>query len=642
MDPSREPRVQPTIGGLARPSVTSPSPAPTIAQPIRPTSTGAGSTSDGVAPSAIAGAIATGTPLATPEPAAAIAYDDFANLTSGWAPLYIDDASNFNGYSEGTYLFNALSPNALLYDVRNTPGFVPGRYAIDLHYSRGDGAFGLMVDVQGDPNHFESLSYYSIGLTTQGAVVVQRREATTGDVSTLVETPASTVHLDTTRVTRLGVDVGPDGIQVLIDGTEVLRASGVQVQGGFVGLFAASRSQPLSVAFDNLLILARAPAVQQACADIRSLFVTPPGTARIQGDDVRILQQRLIRLGYDVGESDGIFGPLAESAVVQFQRRNSLAPDGIVGPQTWCQLLSGDTAMSQDGRAESLAEQQSYRPVAISSAAGLSAPLFVSVRQVDKSWRIALALPGRTDLQYIETEGDAFDPAWSPDKRFLAFTSERSGSAAIWLLDFGSGELRPITPPDLECQFPTWAPDSHTLIYTAEPQANQPLAARDNLLDLATGQTRRLSEEQAGWADWSISNEIVFTHWTGKSFDLFRVNPDGSGLTNLSNTDNLDEDVPAWSPDGTQIAFVGNPRGDPSQRQVFLMQHDGSAVRQITTMQGPNSNPIWSPDGQTIAFANQPTNEIRQPWLVAATGENLRQLSANDDRIWFMNWVRPR
>ena len=58
-----------------------------------------------------------------------------------------------------------------------------------------------------------------------------------------------------------------------------------------------------------------------------------------QGPDVSLLQLGLTRSGYRPGSLDGIFGPMTENAVKGFQVRNGLAPDGIVGPQTWRALL---------------------------------------------------------------------------------------------------------------------------------------------------------------------------------------------------------------------------------------------------------------------------------------------------------------
>jgi Tol biopolymer transport system component len=575
------------------------------------------------------------------QPAAPIVYDDFTRLNSGWAPFYIDSTTNFNGYSTGAYVFDAASPNMLLYDISSQTYLGLGRYAIDLRHLRGDGAFGLMLDVQGDPNHFESLSYYSVGLTSEGTVVLRHRDTGAGSASVLAEAPIASGRLNRAEMTRMEIDATPDGLRVLIQGAEALRAPGIQLQGGSTGLFADSSGQPLRVAFDNLLVLEQLPTEPQVCADIRRLFVPPQDTERLQGDDIRVLQQRLARLGYDAGPTDAVFGPLTAAAVVQFQQRNGLVPDGVVGPQTWCRIFSSDAILARDGNTDDLAEQRLDRPIDLSLGPDGSAPLFVSVRQADESWRLALALPGRSDLLYLTTEGDAYDPAWSPDKSWLAFASGRDGIVAIWLLDIRSGELRRVTPPDLDCQFPAWAPDSRTLIYTAEPRDGQPQEARDYLLDLVTGQTRLLSQDQAGWADWSANNEIVVTRWTGKSFDLFRANPDGSGMENISNTDDIDEDIPAWSPDGTQIAFVGSPRSDPkNQRHIFVMQRDGFGVRQLTTISGPNSNPIWSSDGRMIAFANQSADGSWQPWLMTAAGDNLRQLSANADRIWFMSWPR--
>jgi hypothetical protein len=66
---------------------------------------------------------------------------------------------------------------------------------------------------------------------------------------------------------------------------------------------------------------------------------------RLQGDDVRALQERLRALGYwQAGAVDGIFGPQSEAAVRAFQRINRLQVDGVVGPQTSVRLWSPEAS----------------------------------------------------------------------------------------------------------------------------------------------------------------------------------------------------------------------------------------------------------------------------------------------------------
>jgi len=74
----------------------------------------------------------------------------------------------------------------------------------------------------------------------------------------------------------------------------------------------------------------------------RTLSLTDPN---MRGDDVFLLQQRLVELGYtEVGETDGVFGKMTDAAVRRFQEANGLEVDGYVGPQTWL-ILFGPNAV---------------------------------------------------------------------------------------------------------------------------------------------------------------------------------------------------------------------------------------------------------------------------------------------------------
>jgi Tol biopolymer transport system component len=70
-------------------------------------------------------------------------------------------------------------------------------------------------------------------------------------------------------------------------------------------------------------------------------------------------------------------------------------------------------------------------------------------------------------------------------------------------------------------------------------------------------------------------------------------------MNNLTNSA-ADDRAPAWSPDGTKIAFVR--RGD-----IFVMDADGSNPTNLTYSQSmDNQGPAWSPDGTRIAFSSAP------------------------------------
>jgi dipeptidyl aminopeptidase/acylaminoacyl peptidase len=87
-------------------------------------------------------------------------------------------------------------------------------------------------------------------------------------------------------------------------------------------------------------------------------------------------------------------------------------------------------------------------------------------------------------------------------------------------------------------------------------------------------------------------------------YEIFTINPDGTGLIQLTHNSAQDY-YPAWSPDGESIAFSSNrdanPDG-PNDHEVYVMSADGTNQRRVTDSPGSNLEPSWSPSGTELAF----------------------------------------
>jgi len=114
---------------------------------------------------------------------------------------------------------------------------------------------------------------------------------------------------------------------------------------------------------------------------------------------------------------------------------------------------------------------------------------------------------------------------------------------------------------------------------------------------------------------------------SGDDWEIYVINVDGTGLTNLTNDPGFDGWRPAWSPDGQQIAFFST-RDDPLNDEVYVMNADGSNVRRLTNDPSDDANMTWSPDGTRIAWETNREGDF-DIWIMNADGSDPQPLTVD-------------
>ncbi|MBI3621433.1 MAG: PD40 domain-containing protein [Nitrospirae bacterium] len=228
---------------------------------------------------------------------------------------------------------------------------------------------------------------------------------------------------------------------------------------------------------------------------------------------------------------------------------------------------------------------------------------------------------------------DIFSPSFSPDEQTIAFYSRRSGNFDIWTISRTGENLKRLTTESAEDRWPAWRPDGQKIAF---------ISTRDGEVGVWTMNPDGSDQERmfhGGFGDWSPawSPDGRFLAFPSRRFSkikdvvtigLLSSTPDDTfepGQSHLWRYDTSTREKPVqltvgdanswrpvWSPDGRRIALTSDQSGN---RDIWLMQPDGTGLRQVTTHPAHDRNAVWSPDGTRLAFGSNRTGHY-EVWAI--------------------------
>jgi Tol biopolymer transport system component len=208
----------------------------------------------------------------------------------------------------------------------------------------------------------------------------------------------------------------------------------------------------------------------------------------------------------------------------------------------------------------------------------------------------------------IDITNDApldWSPTWSPDGRFLYFSSNRGGTMNLWRVRIDErsgrvlGEPEPMTTPSLWSGQLSFSRDGRRLAFASLDWRSTLLKIGfDAALGTIVGAPLPVLKTNQPIRDHQVSPDgqwVAFIE-TGGQEDLFVSRMDGKEFRRLTD-DAFRDRGPSWSPDGKTIAFYSDRSGAYG---LWTIRPDGSGLERLAAVTGSANFPVWSPDGKQI------------------------------------------
>lgn len=205
----------------------------------------------------------------------------------------------------------------------------------------------------------------------------------------------------------------------------------------------------------------------------------------------------------------------------------------------------------------------------------------------------------------------------------IAYVSEKGSGREVYVMDYDGYQPRQVTADGFLNLMPRWSPDRRYLVFTTyRSRTRQDI----EMVELATQKRWTLVSLPGLNITPAVSPDgawVAFATSQDGDSEIYKIDTNTKRMQRLTIHKSGDLS-PSWSPTGQEIAFASDRGGGP---QIYIMSADGSNVRRLTFEGGYNAAPAWSPRGNWIAYVCRTEDKQYKLCLISPDGQKRLQIT---------------